>query len=154
TLNTVMIGPKLTFRGEHFSPFLEALAGYSRLAPDHFTADNRFGFMGGAGIDMNLTQHWALRIIQADFMYADHLFGAGATPGSGVPHSIMRGTRLQGGIVYLVGGEKHEAPVSASCTMEPTEVMAGEAIKAAATPNGFPPGSKLVYTWNSTGGKV
>ena len=154
TLNTLMIGPKLTFRGEHFSPFVEALGGWSRLAPDHFTADNRFGFQGGVGIDMGLTQHWALRIIQADFMYSPHRFGAGGTPGSGVPKTIVRGTRLQGGIVWLGGGGQPEKPVSASLGLEPTEVMAGEAVKATATPTNFPPKNKLTYTWSSTGGKV
>ncbi|HTD24086.1 MAG TPA: outer membrane beta-barrel protein [Terriglobales bacterium] len=153
TLNTVMAGPKLTFRGEHFSPFLEALVGYSRLAPDHFTADNRFGFQGGVGIDMNLTKHWALRLIQADFITAHHRFGAGGLPGSGVPKTILRGTRLQGGVVWLIGGEE-EKPVSASCSLEPTSLLAGEAVKATATPTNFPPNHKLTYTWNSTGGKV
>src|SRR5215471_17438772 len=46
TLNTFTAGPKLTFRGEHFSPFLEAMIGDSRLAPRGFTADNRLAFQG------------------------------------------------------------------------------------------------------------
>ena len=69
---------------------MEALGGWSRLAPDHFTADNRFGFQGGAGIDMGLTQHWALRIIQADFMYSPHRFGAGDPADRDVPGSGAR----------------------------------------------------------------
>ena len=153
TLNTLMIGPKLTFRGEHFSPFVEALGGWSRLAPDHFTADNRFGFQGGAGIDMNLTQHWALRIIQADFMYAPHRFGSGGTPGSGVPKTIVRGTRLQGGIVYMAGGGE-QAPVSASCSVDTSEVWAGEPVKATVTPHNFNPKHTVDVDWTTNGGKV
>lgn len=153
TYNTLMVGPKLTFRGEHFSPFLEALGGWSRLAPDHFTADNRFGFQGGAGIDMNLTQHWALRVIQADFMYSPHRFGSGGTPGSGVPKTIVRGTRLQGGIVYLAGGGQ-EVPVSASCSADPSEVWAGEPVKATVTPHNFNPSHTLNVDWTTNGGKV
>jgi outer membrane protein OmpA-like peptidoglycan-associated protein len=153
TLNTVMVGPKLTFRGEHFSPFIEVLGGYSRLAPDHFTVDNRFGFMGGAGIDMNLSKHWALRVLQADFMYAPHRFGTGAIPGSGQPKTIVRGTRLQGGIVYLVGGEE-AVPVSASCSVDPAEVWAGEPVKATVTPHNFNPSHTLNVDWTTNGGKV
>jgi len=153
TLNTVMAGPKLTFRGEHFSPFLEALVGYSRLAPDHFTADNRFGFEGGVGIDMNLTKHWALRLIQADFITAHHRFGAGGLPGSGVPKTILRATRLQGGVVWLVGGEE-EKPVSASCSVDTSEVWAGEPVKATVTPQNFNPNHTLNVDWTTNGGKV
>jgi len=153
TLNTVMAGPKLTFRGEHFSPFIEALVGYSRLAPDHFTGDNRFGFQGGVGIDMNLTKHWALRLIQADFITAHHRFGAGGIPGSGVPKTILRGTRLQGGVVWLVGGEE-EKPVSASCSVDASEVWAGAPVKATVTPQNFNPNHTLNVDWTTNGGKV
>ena len=153
TLNTVMAGPKLTFRGEHFSPFIEALVGYSRLAPDHFTGDNRFGFQGGVGIDMNLTKHWALRLIQADFITAHHRFGAGGIPGSGVPKTILRGTRLQGGVVWLVGGEE-EKPVSASCSVDASEVWAGAPVKATVTPHNFNPNHTLNIDWTTNGGKV
>src|SRR5260370_10852389 len=153
TLNTVMAGPKLTFRGEHFSPFIDALVGYSRLAPDHFTAANRFGFQGGVGIDMNLTKHWALRLIQADFITAHHRFGAGGIPGSGVPKTILRGTRLQGGVVWLVGGEE-EKPVSASCSVDTSEVWAGEPVKATVAPHNFNPNHTLNIDWTTNGGKV
>jgi outer membrane protein OmpA-like peptidoglycan-associated protein len=153
TLNTLMVGPKLTFRGEHFSPFIEALVGASRLSPDHFQHDTRFAAMGGVGIDMNLTKHWALRIIQADFMTAHHRFGVGAIPGSGVPKTILRGVRLQGGIVYLAGGEE-ELPVSASCSVDPSEVWAGEPVKATVTPHNFNPNHTLNVDWTTNGGKV
>jgi len=153
TLNTLMVGPKLTFRGEHFSPFIEALGGWSRLAPDHFTADNRLGFQGGAGIDMGLTQHWALRIIQADFIYADHHFGTAPPLGPPPPKTILRGTRLQGGIVYMAGG-REEVPVSASCSVDTSEVWAGEPVKATVTPHNFKPNHTLDVDWTTNGGKV
>jgi len=153
TLNTLMVGPKLTFRGEHFSPFIEALVGASRLAPDHFQQDTRLGAMGGVGIDMNLTKHWALRVIQADFMTAHHRFGAGGLPGSGVPKTILRGVRLQGGLVYLAGGEE-EVLVSASCSVDPSEVWAGEPVKATVTPHNFNPNHTLNVDWTTNGGKV
>jgi len=153
TLNTFMVGPKLTLRGEHFSPFLEAMAGVSRLTPDHFQQDTRLGAMGGAGIDMNLTKHWALRVIQADYMYASHRFGSGGSAQTGFPHTTVHGVRLQGGIVYLGGGEE-EAPVSASCSVDPSEVWAGEPVKATVTPQNFNPKHTLNVDWTTNGGKV
>ena len=49
--SNVSLGPKVTFRTEHFSPFFEALLGEHHLSPDAFHDVTKLGFMVGAGLD-------------------------------------------------------------------------------------------------------
>jgi outer membrane protein OmpA-like peptidoglycan-associated protein len=143
-------GPKITFRTHHFSPFLEALGGEHRLASEVFGSDHEVGFMAGGGLDLNLNRHFALRLIRADFVYSDHQFG----PSSIVPATDVRGVRLQAGMVFMFGGEQPGAPVSASCTINPSEVLVGEPATATAAASNFNPKHTLNYTWSSTAGRV
>lgn len=143
-------GPKLTLRSHRFSPFAEALVGWHSLDSDLFQSSNGFGFMAGGGVDLTLSRHFAWRMIRADYVFSNHQYG----PSSIVPATDVRGVRLQSGVVYRFGG-KHEAPpVSASCTVNPPEVMVGEPATATATGSNFNPKHTLNYTWSSTGGQV
>jgi outer membrane protein OmpA-like peptidoglycan-associated protein len=145
----VSMGPKLTLRSHYFSPFVEALVGWHRLAPDLFKGDDRFGFMAGGGLDLNLNRHFALRLIRGDFVFSNHQYG----PGSIVPATDARGVRLQSGVVFMFGG-KSAPPASASCTVNPGEVMVGEPLTATATGSNFDSRHTLNYTWSSTGGQI
>jgi len=144
------VGPKLTYRTRYFSPFVEALVGWHRLTPDLFQGDDRFGFMAGGGLDVNVNKHFALRLLRADFVFSNHQFGPSAT----VPATDVRGARLQSGVVFMFGGGQAAPPPSANCTVNPSEVMVGEPVTATATANGFNPKHTLTYQWNSNGGKV
>jgi len=147
---TASMGPKLTFRGRYFSPFVEALVGWHSLDSDLFQSDNRLGFMAGGGLDLNLNRHFALRLIRGDFVFSNHQFSPGAT----VPVATdVRGVRAQSGVVFLFGGEP-APPVSASCIVNPSGVMVGEPTTATANASGFNPKHTLTYTWSSTGGKI
>jgi len=144
------VGPKLTYRTHYFSPFVEAMVGWHRLTPDLFQGDDRFGFMAGGGLDVNVNKHFALRLLRADFVFSNHQFGPSAT----VPATDVRGARLQSGVVFMFGGGQAAPPPSANCTVNPSEVMVGEPVTATATANGFNPKHALTYQWNSNGGKV
>ena len=146
----ISAGPKITFRTHYFSPFLEALGGEHRLASEVFGNDLAPGFMAGGGLDVNLGRHWAVRLFRADFVYSDHQFG----PSSVVPATDVRGVRLQAGVVYMFGGEQPGPPVSASCSVNPTEVMVGEPTTATAAASNFNRKHTLNYTWSSTGGQI
>lgn len=144
------VGPKISFRRNHFSPFLEALVGEHRLTSDLFGADDEVGFMGGGGLDLNLNRHLAWRVFRADYVFSNHQFG----PSSLVPATDVRGARLQSGLVFLFGPGPAGPPVSASCDIHPTEVMAGEPATATAAGSNFNPRHSLNYTWTSSGGTV
>jgi outer membrane protein OmpA-like peptidoglycan-associated protein len=146
----ISAGPKITFRTRYFSPFLEVLGGEHRLASEVFGNDLEPGFMAGGGLDLNLNRHFALRLIRADFVYSDHQFG----PSSIVPATDVRGVRLQSGVVFVFGGRQPGAPVSASCTINPTEVLVGEPATATAAASNFNSRHTLNYTWSGTGGRI
>lgn len=144
------LGPKITFRGAHFSPFLEALVGDHRLEPDAFHDIDRLGFMIGGGLDVNVTRHFALRLLRADYLMSSYRYGPSAT----TPTTDLRGVRLQSGVVLMWGGEEAGPPVSASCTINPSEVMVGEPATATAAASNYNPRHTLNYTWSSTGGQI
>ena len=144
------LGPKLTYRTEHFSPFIEALVGWHKLVPDGLKSDNRVGFIGGGGIDMDVSKHFSLRLLQADYVASDHRF----VPLSIAEATKLRGARLQSGVVWKLGGGPPPAPPAMSCSVAPNEVMAGEPVKVTATATNFPTNHPVTYSWSSTGGKV
>jgi hypothetical protein len=144
------MGPKLTYRTHYLSPFVEALVGWQSLDSDLFQSDNGFGFMLGGGLDLNLNRRFALRLIRGDFVYSNHQYG----PSSIVPATDVRGVRAESGVVFMFGGESSPPLVSASCTVNPSEVMVGEPVTATATGSNFNPKHTLSYTWSSTGGKI
>ena len=146
----VSAGPKITFRSRHFSPFLEGLVGGHRLTSEVFGHDDRFGFMAGGGLDLNLNRHLAWRMFRADFAFSNHQYG----PASVVPATDVRGARLQSGLVLLFGAGPAGPLVSANCAVHPSELMVGEPATASATGSNFHPGHSLNYTWTSTGGTI
>jgi outer membrane protein OmpA-like peptidoglycan-associated protein len=56
--------------------------------------------------------------------------------------------------VFTIGGGQQPVPVSASCSAQPTAVMAGEPVTITATGSNFNPKHTVTYTFNSSGGKV
>ena len=89
-LSNLSIGPKITFRHTHVSPFLEVLVGDHRLTPDAFHDIDKIGFMAGGGLDINLSRHIALRLLRADYVYSNYRYGPAASTAS----TQLRGVRL------------------------------------------------------------
>ncbi len=149
--SNLSLGPKVTFRSTHFSPFLEALIGDHRLMPDAFHDIDKLGLMVGGGLDLNVSRHIALRLLRADFVMSNYRYGPMATTAS----TDLRGVRLQAGIVFMFGGKEiAKALPSASCSAQPGAVLAGEPVQVTATPSNFNPKRTLTYNWASTGGNV
>jgi len=142
-------GPKITFRSRHFAPFLEVLVGDHRLSPDIAHPVNKFGVMAGGGLDIKLSRHIALRLIRADYVYSNYQF---APPGAA--NTQVRGVRLQTGLNFMFGGGEAPAPPSAACSVEPTEVFAGETVTATANGSNFDPKRTVQYTWTGSGVNV
>ncbi|MGA8223039.1 MAG: outer membrane beta-barrel protein [Candidatus Acidiferrales bacterium] len=143
--SNVSLGPKVTFRTEHFSPFFEVLVGNHHLSPDAFHDINKFGFMAGLGLDVNLSRHFALRLFRADFVYSDYRFGPESV---GTRATDLRGLRAQSGIVFMFGGEEPAAAAYASCSAQPTEVFAGEQVVVSASGSNFNPKRTISYNWS------
>ena len=147
--SNLSFGPKVTFRHEHFSPFVEVLVGDHRLMPDAFHDVDKVGLMLGGGIDVNFSRHVALRVIRADYVMSSYRYGP-----PGVPSTDVRGVRLQAGLNFMFGGEAPRASPTAACTVQPTEVWAGEPVTATAGGSNFNPKRTVTYGWNGSGLKV
>src|SRR6202171_581350 len=147
--SNLSLGPKVTFRSKHFSPFLEALVGDHRLMPDAFHDIDKLGFMFGGGLDVNLSRHVALRLIRADYVMSSYRYGPPA-----VPTTDIRGVRLQAGLNFMFGGGTPPVPPSAACSVQPTEVFAGAPVTATASGSNFNPKRTVKYTWSGIGVKV
>jgi outer membrane protein OmpA-like peptidoglycan-associated protein len=150
-LSNLSFGPKITFRSKHFSPFLEALVGDHRLMPDAFHDIDKLGFMGGGGLDLNVSRHFALRLFRADYVQSSYRYGPKAT----TPTTDLSGVRLQTGIVFMFGGgERTVTSPRADCTTQPTEVFAGEPVTATANGSDFNPKRTVKYNWSGHDVKV
>ena len=145
----ISFGPKITFRHHRLSPFVEALVGDHRLTPDAFHDVDKLGLLVGGGLDINLSRHVALRLIRADYVVSNYRF---APPT--VTSTDIRGLRAQSGLVFMFGGGAPSAPPTASCSLQPTEVFAGEQVSATASGANFSLKRAVKYDWNGTGVKV
>ena len=144
------LGPKFTFRTAHLSPFLEALAGDHRLYPEDFHNIQKLGFMFGGGLDLNLSRHVALRLFRADYVMSGYRYG----PSSTTPSTDLSGVRLQAGLNFMFGGGAPPASPSAACSVQRSEVFAGEPVTATATGSNFSPKRTVKYGWSGTGVKA
>ena len=147
--SNLSIGPKFTFRHSHFSPFLEVLAGDQRLYPEAFHHIDKLGVMAGGGLDVNLSKHFAWRLVRADYVTSSYRYGPSAT----TPTTALHGVRLQTGLVFMFGGAP-VVPPTAACSVQPTEVFAGEPVTATASGSNFNPKRTVQYAWSGSGVKV
>jgi hypothetical protein len=145
---TFMGGPRYKFRGERVSPFVHFLVGIHSWRPEGIPSDNNLGIAAGGGLDIHASKRIDVRLIQADWVWANHdlLPAAGYTNPSGV--------RISGGIVFNFMAGPPPPPPSCSVSTQPMEVFAGEPVRATANTANFKPGRTLSYSWTATGGKV
>lgn len=142
----VLIGPTIRFPATHTQPFIHVLGGWTRLSPGIQNSNDVFGLAAGGGIDLKVARHLNIRLVQADYIYAQHDYGAGNP-------RYVDNVRLAAGLVFLAGlGE--ELPVSAGCSVDKAEVWAGEPVRASVAPHNFNPKHTLKYDWTTNGGKV
>ena len=97
----------------------------------------------------SLSRHVALRLIRADYVLSNYRYG-----NPGVQSTELRGLRLQTGLNFMFGGGEPPLPPTASCSVQPTEVFAGETVTATASGSNFNPKRTVTYSWNGTGVKV
>ncbi len=144
-ISTILFGPKLTlYNGEVARPFVHALLGLARVSPAGIPTENTFGLGLGGGLDLKVHRNIAIRLIEADWIHANpNFFGVDET---------INAARVRTGLVFLLGGGPPPAPPTASCSVQPAEVFAGEPVRATVTPGGFNPKHTLEYAWTATGG--
>ncbi len=140
-------GLQYKYHTETFSPFGRVFVG----AVDH-TGGNRSqwsaGLGAGGGFDLNISQMWTIRLIQADYIYNNY------SPRFITGHSTQwNSVRLAGGVVVNLGNY-YAPPLSCAASATPAEVWSGEPVKVTTTGSNFNPKHTLSYAWTANGGKL
>jgi len=152
-LGTIMFGPHIEARTSHFTPFAEALFGLHRITETTSgVSDNAFGLAVGGGLDVHVARYLDLRLGQVDFIHSKHTVSV--TGVTGTPDVTFNSIRYRAGINFLLGVAPPGPPPSASCSVQPMDVYAGEPITASARALNFNPKRTLSYSWTSSGGKI
>ncbi len=167
TVYTYLFGPRYSFRNNsRVTPFVQALFGgvhASEVTLDSksgctgvgcipLPSENSFAMTAGGGLDIRLNHHFALRLIQAEYMmtrFEDHSTGASA---------MQNDMRLSSGIVFRFGGHgappPPPVPITYSCSVNPGTVYAGDPIMVTGSTANLNGAATAVYTWNADGGTV
>lgn len=143
-----MAGLQYKFHNDQFSPFAHIMVGGAKLSPAGLKDEWRAALAGGGGFDMQLGRMFALRLLQADYIYTT--YNPATFTGRSTQWNMVR---LSTGVVVNLGNF-YSAPVSAACSAQPAEVMEGEPVKVTATGTNFNPKHTVNYNWTSNGGKV
>jgi len=155
---TYMFGPQIKKHTGVFQPFGEVLVGaaHSNLYATLYNANNggaatgssnnnAFAFATGGGLDLRLSQHISARPVEVDYLLTR--FGVNGTSYTGSQNNF----RYVAGIDFTFGGAP-PIPPTASCSVQPTEIMAGDPVTATILTQNFNPKHTVTYSWTSTGG--
>ena len=153
---TYLFGPRLSFRNhDRITPFAQVLFGGMRanlVTLANCTSNctvlpvqNSFAMTAGGGLDIRLQRHFAIRIIQAEYLMTR--FTSYTTGLAGTQNDM----RLSSGIVFRFGGNPRIPelpPVSYSCSVNPAAVYPGDSIAVSGTAINLDPAKTAVYTWS------
>ena len=147
-IGLIMGGIQYKVHSPQLSPFARVMVGAADISPDVVRSEWKPAIDLGAGLDLNLTKMFSIRIAQFDYIWTYYRQN---DPTHQTSNFNM--IRLSGGLVFNIG-EYPTVPVAAACTANPTEVWAGDPVKVDATGSNFNPKHTLTYAWTATGGKV
>jgi outer membrane protein OmpA-like peptidoglycan-associated protein/opacity protein-like surface antigen len=168
TAYTYLFGPRFSYRHyERVTPFVQALIGgatatsvtIAGCAGDPsctpLSSENSFAASLGAGFDIKLTHHIALRLIEGDFLLTNF---RSPFAGNQSDQSWQKNVRLSSGLVFRFGGNPpppQRVAMSAACSVDREMVYAdsGDVIAvhvSAETSDKYP----VNYSWSASDGAV
>ena len=151
---TASVGPRFIWRTDDANFFLHTLVSLNRLSVSGLNAGNGIGAILGGGMDLPISKRLAIRVFEADYVWARHNYSDFAAPQfPDLRRPTFEGVRLRTGLVFSWGGAPPVAP-AASCSVQPGEVMVGEPITATVTASNFNPKHTVTYAWSGNGGQV
>jgi hypothetical protein len=151
---TGSIGPRFMWRTDDANYFLHTLISLNRVGITGLGGTNGVGAVIGGGMDLPIKKWLAFRLFEADYVWGRHNYSdfvASYFPN--LAHASFDGVRLRTGFVFSWGGGPAVTP-SASCSVQPQEVMVGEPITATVTASNFNPKHTVTYAWSGSGGQV
>jgi len=159
TVYTYLLGPRFSFRNhERVTPFVQALfggihasdvtlsSGCTGAGCTPLPAENSFAMTAGGGLDIGVNRHFAIRIVQAEYMMTrmeNHSTAAGAS---------QNDMRLSSGIVFRFGGNSAPPPpVNLACLASPAAVFPGDPVTVTATAGNLDPKLNVIYSMTGPG---
>jgi hypothetical protein len=150
---TGSLGPRFMWRTDSANYFLHAMVSLNRVNVSGLNAGNGIGAILGGGMDLPIKKWLSLRLFEADYVWARHNYHDFATGNSDLSRPTFEGVRLRTGLVFNWGGAPAVTP-TASCSIQPSEVMVGEPLTATVTASNFNPKHTVTYAWSGNGGQV
>jgi outer membrane protein OmpA-like peptidoglycan-associated protein len=152
--STYSIGPRFIWRTDTGNYFLHTLVSLNRVSVGGLTTGNGVGAILGGGMDLPISKRVAFRLFEVDYVWAQHNYADYAAPQfPDLRRPTFEGARLRTGLVFNWGGAPPVAP-TASCSVQPGEVLVGEPITATVAVNNFNPKHTVAYAWSGTGGQI
>ncbi len=160
---TYLFGPRLSFRKyNRVTPFAQALFGGAHANEVILTpctssctllpSQSTFAMTAGGGVDVKIHHHFAIRVIQAEYLMTRFQDYATGTTGT------QNDMRLSSGIVFRFGGNPAPSlpppPLAYSCAVNPSSVFPGEVIAVSGTAENLGTDKTAIYTWSVDGGTV
>ncbi len=160
---TYLAGPRFSYRKfDRVTPFAQALFGGIHASDIAITgctvnctflpSENAFALTAGGGLDIKISHHIALRVVQAEYLMTRFENRNTAS------NSIQNDIRLSSGLVFRFGGNSARAPelppLAYSCSANPSAVFQGEPIAVSGTAVNLNPEKTAAYTWSADGGTV
>jgi outer membrane protein OmpA-like peptidoglycan-associated protein len=148
-------GLQYKYHTDTFMPFVHLMAGAANLSPAFPPTPPNFGnewnaaLAAGGGFDYAIGHRFAIRIVQADYIYTNYSPYIGANLHSTQWNNI----RLSTGVIFNLGSYYTPQP-TAACSAQPTEVIEGEPVTVTATGTNFNPKHTVMYSWTTNGGKL
>jgi outer membrane protein OmpA-like peptidoglycan-associated protein/opacity protein-like surface antigen len=158
TAYTYLLGPRLSFRNHgRITPFAQVLAGAIHAGPvtassgctgggcTVLPAENTFAMTAGGGLDLTLSRHFALRLVQAEYMMTRL---DSVSTGASASQNDMR---LSSGIVFRLGGQPAPLPVTLACSAAPASIFAGDPVTVTAAAGNLEPKLSVMYSLTGPG---
>jgi hypothetical protein len=151
---TGSLGPRFIWRTDTANYFLHTMLSLNRVSISGLNAGNGIGAILGGGMDLPIKKWLAFRLFEADYVWGRHNYSGFASQDfPNLERVSFQGVRLRTGLVFNWGGAPAVTP-TASCSVQPTEVMVGEPITATVSASNFNPKHTVTYAWSGNGGQV
>jgi outer membrane protein OmpA-like peptidoglycan-associated protein len=151
---TGSLGPRFIWRTADANYFLHGLVSLNRVAVNGLNVGNGIGTILGGGMDLPIKKGISFRLFEVDYVWARHNYSDFVSQDfPGLSRPSFEGIRLRTGLVFSWGGAPAVTP-TASCSVQPTEVLVGEPLTATVTASNFNPKHTVTYAWSGNGGQV
>lgn len=166
TLTTFMGGPRVSWVHDRYIPFAQFMAGGAHGSGSYFpsagsstSSSTGFALAAGGGLDLNLTERFAIRAVEADYLRTTFPNGI---------NTSQNQLQISGGVVLRLGAyrptyhtyappvqqEDATATITLSCQAVTPEVEQGHPVQIVGNATLIPDRGEIAYSWTTGGGKV